>query len=387
MGTVSLAEPLKVSTDTERPRIGVFGAEVEPFLDLAPLGSVLPGRADGMAADGQPLHVALVSLDGPEAEALELLSELRRVSPTTLRVVLHPDETPFQAEACRWAHHVWARPISAARLRLLLTDALGLSASADETLDGVRFPVMSATVVKLLEFLDSEDPDINGSVRLVESDPGLAAAVLGVANSAFYGLPRRVATVGEATRFIGLNGLRNTVLTCSLLPRGGAGGATARSLQSDGVMRMRLVREIGGSTKQLVGTAALLQDVGQVVMLNSIPFYSAGAHTETGTRALEWELQEFGFHRFQVGRALLQRWRLPDSVCALVGSAGVRFHAPRQGLSDRVLLKLSNGLVDELTGQEGGGIDEGWVDALGLTHHLPEWREIARDLSMHWPAA
>ena len=65
-----------------------------------------------------------------------------------------------------------------------------------------------------------DDPNAGTQVisQAVAADPALAARVLRLANSAYYGVPRRIGTMREALMVLGLRTLRSITLAAALHP-------------------------------------------------------------------------------------------------------------------------------------------------------------------------
>lgn len=135
-------------------------------------------------------------------------------------------------------------------------------------------PHVTARILQLVE-----DPDVNAGEleRLVLADAVLAARVLKVVNSAFYGRPASVNSIRQAIVMIGFPGLRVIALAASLTklfrvtnaytrfnPRGpwlhSAAAATAARL---------IAERLGGDREELF-LAGLLHDVGTVVALQAL---------------------------------------------------------------------------------------------------------------------
>ncbi|MBC7348287.1 MAG: HDOD domain-containing protein, partial [Clostridia bacterium] len=67
--------------------------------------------------------------------------------------------------------------------------------------------------MRLTEDPDSTAADLNG---VIGQDQALTAKILRLANSAYYGFPRRIGTITEAVILLGFNTIRNLVLTASV---------------------------------------------------------------------------------------------------------------------------------------------------------------------------
>ncbi|HTQ11604.1 MAG TPA: HDOD domain-containing protein [Fimbriimonadaceae bacterium] len=84
-------------------------------------------------------------------------------------------------------------------------------ASLLEKVDGMA--VLPHVVFKVLEVSSSEDAAPLELERAIIVDPGFSSKVLTLANSAFFGLPRRVTSIREAVLFLGFRAVRNLAMT------------------------------------------------------------------------------------------------------------------------------------------------------------------------------
>ena len=84
-------------------------------------------------------------------------------------------------------------------------------------------PEVTVRIIELVEDPSSSARDLH---QLVSSDPALTARMLKVVNSAFYGLPRQIASINRAVSLLGLNAVKNIAVAASLakLFRGGSVG-------------------------------------------------------------------------------------------------------------------------------------------------------------------
>ena len=80
-------------------------------------------------------------------------------------------------------------------------------------------PTLPMTVTEVLRIVDTPDCSAARLSSLVLSDPALAARVLRLANSAYYGFPRTVSAVLQAITLLGFAAVRNCLLYTSPSPR------------------------------------------------------------------------------------------------------------------------------------------------------------------------
>ncbi|MBS1723018.1 MAG: HDOD domain-containing protein [Armatimonadetes bacterium] len=76
--------------------------------------------------------------------------------------------------------------------------------------------ILPQVACKILEETESEDIAVRQLEQTISVDPALSARVLAQANSAYFGLPKRVSSIREAVMFLGFKGVRQMVMTIGL---------------------------------------------------------------------------------------------------------------------------------------------------------------------------
>ncbi|MCA9553418.1 MAG: HDOD domain-containing protein [Myxococcales bacterium] len=195
---------------------------------------------------------------------------------------------------------------------------------------------------------------------IISRDPGLTTRVLQLANSAAYGLRRKVTTLEQAASILGFNRLKTLVISASCRQLYKHFGWVELELWLHSVAAAGATQLITQAARVPMGTeafvAGLIHDVGKVVMNNGEPdAYRQVAEAHNGDRAIEdYEREVFGFTHSEVGALLVRRWELAPELeaCALM------HHEPEllstvdegaQGLVQAVML------ADEICHREGLG--------------------------------
>lgn len=83
-------------------------------------------------------------------------------------------------------------------------------------LKSVALPVMPEVGLALITTLDDDDTPLSTIQSLIGRDPVLTAKLLALANSAAFGLPRKVASLDHALSLVGLSRLRALALSACL---------------------------------------------------------------------------------------------------------------------------------------------------------------------------
>ena len=78
------------------------------------------------------------------------------------------------------------------------------------------FPSMPRAGVKLRALLAEEDVSLDEIEVILRHDPGLSANVLRLANSAFFGVPRKVSTLKHAVMLLGVKRFAQIAVSASM---------------------------------------------------------------------------------------------------------------------------------------------------------------------------
>ena len=90
---------------------------------------------------------------------------------------------------------------------------INLESIVEAVNDIPALPQVAVRVIKLTEDPDSTAHDIN---NVLNQDQAITARVLKMANSAFYGFPRRIGSVTDAIILLGFRTLRSIVMAASV---------------------------------------------------------------------------------------------------------------------------------------------------------------------------
>ncbi len=174
------------------------------------------------------------------------------------------------------------------------------------------------TAARIQQVAANPETVVADLARTIAMDPLLAARLLKLANSPFYGFSGRITTLHHAIGLLGFRTTRDLAIAMYVGGKAERAGPEARtiwkhSLTTGSICRLlaRYVRGIDASQALIAG---LLQDVGALIMCILEPKYAAmHRHFELGSpRILQGELVLFGVQHTTLGASLLRSWELPD---------------------------------------------------------------------------
>jgi HD-like signal output (HDOD) protein len=199
-----------------------------------------------------------------------------------------------------------------------------------------HLPPLSATAARLLETLHSENVSLSGLSKIISQDPGIAARILGVANSAYFGQTKAILTVEEAIiRVLGLNMVKS--LAFSIAVSGVFDAKKCRKFDLErywftSLATATLARQIcrhlepaDQAELDAVYLAGLLFDIGTLVLVHLFPedysqvIRQLDGQDPGGRQQLEEQI--LGINSQQAGAWLTDRWQLPPVVVRVVAQS------------------------------------------------------------------
>ena len=194
-----------------------------------------------------------------------------------------------------------------------------------------ELPVVPAVLARVTAMISGDSADAKSLGEIVQNDEALAARVLRCANSAAFGVPGKSFDLPTSIARLGSKELIRIIArheAAKMLPdRGTVYGlsrvALWRNAVGGAVAAERLAKDSGAADPQQAYVAALLRDIGKLV-IESVLGESAVANIpdSDGTRQfVDAERDALGLDHAELGAALAAKWDLPDGI---VGA--IRFH-------------------------------------------------------------
>ncbi len=204
-----------------------------------------------------------------------------------------------------------------------------LSPELQKAMNRVReissLPEVTTRIVEVVENSKSTAQDMH---EIVRHDPALAAKILKVVNSAFYGLPSQIASLDRAIVMLGLSAVKNIALAASLSRLFRPGPISARFTGRDlwthciavGVCTRMLAKASFGQIEEAF-VAGLVHDMGLLVEFQLFPdrLQAIAERCEIKPQdflAVEREL--IGGDHQAFGAVLAAKWKFPPGLrCAV----------------------------------------------------------------------
>jgi len=188
---------------------------------------------------------------------------------------------------------------------------------------------LGSVVHKILEITADKNSTANDLKEAIEIDPPLSSKVLRLANSAYYGITRKISSIQEAITFIGFGTVKELSLSVKVSQvfedDKVTHGYSRKKLWEHSVgvalISKNIYRRIFRETGDMIYSAGLLHELGIIVedqyLHKQFEKVLKNAQTE-GMPLTKAEANEFGFDHTMVGRDLTHAWKFPDELIAAV---------------------------------------------------------------------
>jgi HD-like signal output (HDOD) protein len=359
------------------------------------------GGADALKAMEQaPFDVVVSDMRMPGMDGAQLLREVQRRYPQTVRIVLSgqaDQEMVFQSIGA--THQYLTKPCETDVLKATVMRACALrEVLGNDSLRGLvagmqQIPSQPTLYAEIKREVESERASLKAIGTIMSQDMGMTAKILQLVNSAYFGLRGTVSTVEQAVNLLGMDTIQALVLTVQVFSEFSQTGRSDFNMDRllvDSLETGSLARAIAKAEQapsQVIDqayTAGLLHDVGMLVLAANVPQrYDATLKTAYDKNLPVWEAerQEFGNTHAEVGAYLLGLWGLCDPIVEAVAF----HHRPAECLGETfsplTAVHVANVLQQELSQQATGDvpsqIDFTYLDTLHMTDRLPHWREVA----------
>ena len=210
-------------------------------------------------------------------------------------------------------------------------------------------PALSESRDRLLEALAKPEVSMADIATTVESDIALTIAVLRVVNRDRRAESRKVGDIPSAVEALspeGIESLARRIAAFDFFQQVSGWDLPPERFRLHAVATQRaaarVARAVGRVDHEELLVAALLHDVGKLVLMEAYERYPSGVHGSACTpeERLRAERRELGLDHALAGGVLVRRWGLPERLAATVE----RHHAPDAD-GDAAIVRLADMLA------------------------------------------
>lgn len=221
-----------------------------------------------------------------------------------------------------------------------------------------QLPTLPLVVQEVLASFSDSNLDAASLARKIAQDQGLSAKILRVANSTFYGLPRRVGSIQDAVVVLGFDSVRSMVLSAGMVhafPMVSYGLFDRQAYWQRSFRVAAFSRALARSLRldqQMAFTAGMFHDIGQLVLDLCISQQFSDLLQQqavSGMDLIEIERAELGFDHAELGAEVVRLWNFPQEIEQVVRCLREPEHEPFYPLAGVVHIAalLESGLSGE----------------------------------------
>lgn len=216
-------------------------------------------------------------------------------------------------------------------------------------------PVLPSRVKKIIAITEDPDSTIEDLEKEILKDQSLTSRILKLANSAYYGYPRKINTVSQATILLGFQTIKSMALASTIskiMARELKGYALEKNdlwtqSQACAIISRYIAKEVKFSNPETAYIAGLLRDIGKTIL----NFYVEQEYQAIVNKVeysnmsfLEAEEEVLGFNHAQVGEKIATKWNFPEDLVEAIGL----HHTPEKSNINSKLVSIVH-IADAIT--------------------------------------
>ena len=193
--------------------------------------------------------------------------------------------------------------------------------AVDNLLKTIRIPPRPSLLVDLQKELNKDEPSAKGLAKIISNDVALAASLLKLTNSSFFGLRLKAQSVDHAVNLIGITqtGILMTgiiarqAITSSASSMGKFWDFSSKRAQALSAM----VRRVPVCSADVAHTFGLFCDIGVPILMERFPDYAdtwKKANSEFELALTQVEDQHHITNHASIGSLMARTWGLPEQV-------------------------------------------------------------------------
>jgi HD-like signal output (HDOD) protein/CheY-like chemotaxis protein len=351
----------------------------------------------------KPMDVIVTDMHMPGKNGAELLAEVMKRYPRTIRIILSGRSDPeLSLKSVSVAHQCLSKPCEAeilkatiirtTKLRTFLQD--GELKQLVSQIGGV--PSIPSLYFELSKELASPEASIQRIGQIISRDPGMTAKILQLASSAFFGRGRQVTHPTEAVSYLGLDRIQHLFLAAHVFSQFEVSNGGSFSIDrlwkhstATAILAKRIAEEEGADKRiaEQAFTAGMMHDVGQLMLAARLP--ARYEHTLTWSKRNnvpfpDAERKSMGASHAEVGAYLLGLWGLPDPMVEAVAFHHNPSALPKGSFCPLTALHIADALEydgkTDCTGAPSSPLDMQYLAGLGLNGRIGIWQKYALDI-------
>lgn len=362
-------------------------------MDFAVSGEQALSRFESM-----PFDVVVSDMRMPGMDGAQLLEEVMRRSPQTVRIILSgQSDREGMLRSIGPAHQFLAKPCDPAILKATVSRACALrDRLADERLvqlvSRIRtLPSVPQVYTQLFDEIQSRNVSLARVGEIISQDVAMSAKVLQLVNSAFFGLAKTVSSPMHATTLLGLDTMKALALSLGVFSQFDASKSSNPSLHHvvDHSLRVAMcaksICRLHGQEQKMADDAfmaGVLHDIGQLVMMTNLqPEYCEARKRAHLNLQPTWKIEDsmLGADHCKLGAYLMGLWGLPDPIVETVAMHHYPSLSEGDAFSPLTAVHVADVLVHEVApADEVLSLDWEYLQRIGVADRIDHWREACQ---------
>ncbi|KAA3615484.1 MAG: HDOD domain-containing protein [Calditrichaeota bacterium] len=188
----------------------------------------------------------------------------------------------------------------------------------------LNLPTLPTVVAKMMQIMDDSRTTVAELSQLISSDQVLSAKLLRLANSAYYGIPRKVSTLDLAIIMLGFENLKTLALGLSVIDRFSDNWNDAFDYTEFwehafgcAVASSMVARDICPDNKSEAFVAGLLHDVGKLILSQFAKRHFAAVIKNVSAYDTDFYSVEkaiLGVTHADIAAWFAEKWQFPEKL-------------------------------------------------------------------------
>jgi putative nucleotidyltransferase with HDIG domain len=185
-------------------------------------------------------------------------------------------------------------------------------------------PAFPATGNKVAQLLSKADYSVLQVANIIKYDPSITANILKMANSSYFGATHKISTINDAVMYLGQKNLLRAIQTAGISKyyKKGASGYFDKATDlwehsvAVALMSQILSKKITGDENTTLYTAALVHDVGKIIMGEFVrdEMKKISMLVSLKMSFLEAEELVLGINHADLGGKIAEHWNFPVEI-------------------------------------------------------------------------
>ncbi len=335
---------------------------------------------------------------------LNVLNRMIELKPDLLRFQLGPSIHSNQSitQRLELTHRVFAQPndietiCTTVKYLLKITQLVKRPAIRQFISNQHQLPAVPGVYLELTHALNSDTTNAKNIASIIQQDPALAAKLIQLVNSSYFGMPREISQIPEAVSILGIRTLRGLALSSRISstypPHKRWKYFSFERINQRALLVARLAKDICQQAKVSPGIAeqaflaGLLQDIGILVMASQNPsdYLKVLQYAVKEKKPLHLaEKKITGLYHGEVGAALMALWNIPPRVVEAILLHPAPHLSTDTDFQPLTAVHVADALIPPVWQHKhtkmNNQLSEAYLEKIGYLSSLHHWKLLAHD--------